>query len=120
MEAAMTDDDLDAFFAAAKADSARPSPALMARILQDAAAEQPRAAPPTTTRPRFTFAALVAALGGGGALAGLATATVAGLWIGLAPPIAVEDFAATLWVSGEGDSVDLIPDLEGMISDAEG
>jgi hypothetical protein len=119
MEAAMTDDDLDAFFAAAKTDGARPSPALMARILQDAAAEQPRAAP-TAPRPRFTLAALVAALGGGGALAGLATATVAGLWIGLAPPIAVEDFAATLWVSGEGDSVDLIPDLEGMISDAEG
>ena len=45
---------------------------------------------------------------------------VVGLWIGLAPPQAVDDFAATLWASAEGDSVDLIPDLEGMIDDADG
>ena len=117
----MMDDDLDDLFAAARAQDAPPSPALLARILADAASEQPRApAPARLARPRFRLAALIAALGGGGALAGLATATVAGLWIGLAPPAAVDDFAATLWASGEGDSVELIPDLEGMIDDADG
>ena len=117
----MMDDDLDDLFAAARKQATQPSPALLARILADAAAEQPRApAPAGLARPRVRLAALSAALGGGGALAGLATATVAGLWIGLAPPAAVDDFAATLWASGEGDSVELIPDLEGMIDDADG
>jgi hypothetical protein len=119
MEAAMRNDDLDDLFAAARGRDAQPSPALMARILADAAAEQPRA-PVRAARPRFSLSALIAAIGGAGALAGLATAAAAGLWIGLAPPTAVDDFAATLWASGEGDSVDLFPDLEGMTSDADG
>ena len=114
----LTDNDLDDLFAAARADVARPSAALMARVLADAAAEQPRK--PVPVRPRFRLAALIAALGGSGGIAGLASATVAGLWIGLAPPAAVDDFAATIWTSGQGDSVDLIPDLEGMINDADG
>jgi hypothetical protein len=119
MEVAMMDDDLDELFAQARVRDAQPSAALMARILADAAATQPRA-PVRPVRPRFRLSALIAALGGAGALAGLATATVAGVWIGLAPPAAIDDFAATLWSVGEGDSLDLIPDLEGMISDAEG
>ena len=71
-------------------------------------------------RPGLRLSALIAALGGVGALTALATAAVAGLWIGLAPPAAVDDFAATLWTSAEADSLDLIPDLEGMMSDADG
>ena len=115
----MTDDDLDDLFAQARSKVAQPSAALMARILADAAAMQPRP-PVLRVRARFGLAALVAALGGAGAMAGLATAAVAGLWIGLAPPAAVDDLAATLWASADGDSVDLFPDLEGMFSDADG
>lgn len=114
----MTDDDLDDLFAGARK-GPQPSPALMARILADAVAEQPRpAARPAPVR--FTFRALIAALGGMGAMAGLATAAVAGVWIGLAPPTAVGDLAAALWTVGDGDQVDLFPDLEGLIDDAEG
>ncbi|MGQ0565527.1 MAG: dihydroorotate dehydrogenase [Gemmobacter sp.] len=112
----MTDDDLDDLFAAARADAARPSDGLMARVLADADALQPQRRAPA--RPRFRLSALIAALGGMGAMAGLATATVAGLWIGLAPPAAVDDLAAAFWVAG--DSLDLIPDLEGMMGDADG
>lgn len=113
----MTDDDLDDLFAAARATGPQPAPALMARILADAAAAQPRV---RAARPRFRLGALISALGGVSALAGMATAAVAGLWIGLAPPGAVDDLAARLWVSGAGDSVELIPDLEGMMRDADG
>ena len=113
----MTDNDLDDLFSAARADVARPSPALMARILADAGTMQQRRSVPALRR--FRLAALIAALGGSGGIAGLATATVAGLWIGLAPPAAVDDFAGMIWKSGQGDSVDLIPDLEGMINDAD-
>lgn len=119
----MTDDDLDGLFAEARADSPAPSPALMARILADAAAVQPRpaAAPPRRAVPRFGLGAVLAALGGFGSLAGLASAAVAGLWIGLAPPAAVDDLAASLWpVDDVGDSIELFPDLEGMIDDADG
>lgn len=116
----MTDDDLDHLFLAARATGAPPSAALMARILADAAAVQPRAPAVTPRRPGLRLSALIAALGGVGALTALATAAVAGLWIGLAPPAAVDDFAATLWTSAEADSLELIPDLEGMMSDADG
>lgn len=113
----MAADDLDDLFAQARAARVQPSSGLMARVLADAAATQPQpaAAPP---RPRFSLAALVAALGGPGGMAGLATAAVAGLWIGLAPPAAVDDMAALL-LGGAEDLV-LIPDLEGMVSDADG
>ncbi len=114
----MADHDLDDLFAAARAEVAQPSPVLMARILADAAAVQPRRSVPV--RARFRLGGWIAALGGTGALAGLATATFAGLWIGLAPPAAVDDFAATLWAPAAGDSLDLFPDLEGMIDDADG
>ena len=122
----MMDDDLDDLFLAARATRLQPSAALMSRILADAAAEQPRApteqprAPAAAARPRLRLSALIAALGGAGGFAALATAAVAGLWIGLAPPAAVDDFAATLLVSAEADSLDLIPDLEGIIDDADG
>lgn len=119
----MMDDDLDDLFAVARGTVPQPSAALMARILADAVAEQPRPA----TRPvprlvpvRFSLRALIAALGGMGAMAGLATAAVAGVWIGLTPPTVVDDLAATLWTVDEGDQVDLFPDLEGLIDDAEG
>jgi hypothetical protein len=129
MEATMTtDDDLDDLFAATRAaPPLQPSPALMTRILADADALQPRAAVarrPPQARPapaaRFSFRALVAVLGGAGSMAGLATAAVAGVWIGLAPPAAVDDLAATLWSVEDAETVDLFADLEGLIDDADG
>lgn len=81
---------LEAAFAALRADAPRPSAALMARVLADAEAAAPRHAPPAARR-----AALIwRALGGLPAAAGLAAATLAGVWIGADPP---GPFAAGLW-----------------------
>lgn len=88
------DDDLDLerFFRAARASAPEPSEAFLTRLAAQGAAEQarivPRALPLRAQKRRGIMAALAAALGGwaalGGMAGGLATATVAGLWIGLA------------------------------------
>lgn len=83
---------LETFFAAARAETAQPSDALMARILADAEAEigLPRVGAPAAARPEAAragfWATLGAAIGGWPALAGMATATVAGIWLGVAAP----------------------------------
>lgn len=79
---------LEQFFEAARSDSASPSDGLMARVLADAEAVQDELQPGADT-PALqpgVWAGLVAALGGWPAMAGLATATVAGLWFGAASP----------------------------------
>lgn len=81
----MSDDECEAealerFFEAARAHPPEASPALMAAVLRAADAAQP--APrrlPLMVRLRDTF-------GGWPALAGLATAVAAGIWIGTALP----------------------------------
>lgn len=80
---------LDAFFTAARAAEPPVPAALLARVLDDAAAVQPRPAPvPARVQPRPGWAALLlSALGGRGAVAGLAAAGLAGVWIGFAQPV---------------------------------
>lgn len=81
------DDGLEAFFAAARADAPTPSDDLVARILADADAVHPA---PVALAPRRSASPawrdVLRGIGGWPALAGLATATVAGLWIGVQPP----------------------------------
>ncbi|MCZ7676116.1 MAG: hypothetical protein M5U35_09930 [Roseovarius sp.] len=80
-------DPLKAHFEALKARVAEPDAALLARILADAEHEQAVRAAPAARRPRSGWlAAPVRALGGWPAMAGLATAALAGVWIGAAPP----------------------------------
>jgi len=80
----LDDSALNTLFDAAPA--AQPTAALTARILRDAAAHQP----PTDRRgaapQRGLFASLAEAIGGWPTLGGLATATLAGLYIGFAQP----------------------------------
>jgi hypothetical protein len=76
--------DLAPWFEAARADGPEPSDALMARVLADAEALQPRPADPP--RGGGAWAEVWRLLGGWPAAAGLAAAGVAGLWIGAAPP----------------------------------
>jgi hypothetical protein len=95
-----SDDDLTLAFAAARCDAARPAPeALLARIEADAAAFLPRPRPEPSVWRRFADA-----LGGWPALGGLATAGVAGFWLGYAPPEAAADLGAALsggeWFGG--------------------
>ncbi|HMO09534.1 MAG TPA: periplasmic heavy metal sensor [Paracoccaceae bacterium] len=116
-----TDDALlGAFFDVARADRAAPGDALMSRVMADAAAEAGRrghlaaARQAPAARPGWR-AALLAALGGHGAVAGLAAAAVAGLWVGLAPPSALTMLAPDLWGEAE-DAADLIPDIDAVLA----
>ncbi|MEQ6248542.1 hypothetical protein ABMC89_06600 [Sulfitobacter sp. HNIBRBA3233] len=69
--------DLEDLLAAARAAPPRLSDAAAARVLDSALAHQPRAA---------LWPRLLRAIGGPVGLGGLVAATVAGAWIGIAPP----------------------------------
>lgn len=91
---AMTDrheDDLglESFFAAARAAAPEPGSALLARIAAQGEAVQAERlsaalAPPRPRRSMGIWATLAAAVGGWSAFGGMATAALAGLWIGFA------------------------------------
>lgn len=80
-----------------------PSDDLMARILADAEAAQVRA---VAVPPRVGWRNWLAALGGWPALGGMAVAGVTGLWLGVAPPAAVDELVAEML--GETVSVDFL------------
>ncbi|MDA7427968.1 hypothetical protein PGB28_05825 [Primorskyibacter aestuariivivens] len=78
---------------------------LMARILADAEAVQDGFAPPPAQAPRPKrpgyFRQISTALGGWPAFAGLATASVCGLWLGVNPPEGLSDMASLYVTGGE-------------------
>lgn len=108
---------LEAAFGAARAAARGPVPdALMARVLADAGTARSPTVPASAPAPRWRgLRALVTAFGGWPALGGLATATVAGFWLGFAPPAPVEEMLAPglaragLAVSEDGDLSDWLP-----------
>lgn len=88
-------------------DGSNVSDDFMARVMADAAAEMPRrGAIPDRARPGV-IGAMIGAIGGWTAVSGLAAATVAGVYIGVASPDALN----AVW-SGDGLSVSLYPDFE--------
>ena len=116
------DFDLDALLAEAAAERVTPSPALAARILQDAVLVQPK--PNSWPQPLVRkenlqvapggvfgwFTAFAAVLGGGGTLAGLSLAAMTGLYLGIAQP----NLMPSLSLIGSTDStvseqIDLLP-----------
>lgn len=110
----MTDDDkgreaaLEAFFDAARDCAPVASADLLARVLDGAEAEQTRIAArrAVTPPPRAgLWARIRQGLGGYPAVAGLAAAGLAGVWIGLALPEVLLDGAGVDYV------VDVAPDL---------
>lgn len=106
------DEALEDFFKAGRADAPDLGPDLMARILADAAAQQPAPVPAAgtlqgTPRGRGGFGWFADLIGGWPAMGGLAAATVAGVWIGAAPPAALEDMATG--VLGSTVAVELFP-----------
>ncbi len=110
---------LDALLEAARHHRAQPSPALMARVLQDAQTVQRGFAAPAMApvrggaRPRgeMRLMALIRDLGGWPALTGLAMAGVVGLWIGVSPPQSLVT-TAQVWLGVGADEVliDVVPD----------
>ncbi len=90
------DDNLQAFFDAAREQPAPTSEALLARVLKDALSVQDATETVRSEVPKVgLLAGLWAALGGWPAMTGLATATVAGLWIGVSPSLGLSDAVTT-------------------------
>lgn len=102
------DDFLDALFAQARDEEVQPDDALLARVLADADEVQAGFASVQTAHPvtGSFWARLLDGLGGWPAVSGLAAATVAGIWIGVAPPASVADVTATFF--GEELTVPLV------------
>ena len=86
------DNGLDAFFEAARRHRPAPDDAFTARLVEQALAVQAQASN-LPVRGQRTRRRWFSAFGGWPALTGLATATVAGLWIGAAQPGVVGDMA---------------------------
>jgi hypothetical protein len=112
----MQETDLESLFATARAERPSPSAGLTARIMADAEAVQSAFRPaPVPARPR-RWSGWIAAIGGNGVLAGLATATLAGLWLGFAQPAPVSALTQTVSDAFAADaglgSVELIPSLD--------
>lgn len=113
----MTDHDLDQLFAAVRADAAHPPASLTARVLADAEAQmQPQAAPVLRKAPRRSvWAGLSRMFGGGGALAGMATAALAGFYIGFADPAQAGLMASVL---GQTAELDMMPGIDALLDEA--
>jgi hypothetical protein len=107
------DDMLDDLFAQARGTSPVPSDALMARVIADADAIQPRAVAAPVARPGLMMR-MLDAIGGWPAVSGLAMATVAGIWVGVAPPASVQDVTAAMM----GDEVSINLFTTDLILDA--
>lgn len=108
---------LDDLFAAARAVPPAPSDTLMARVLADALAEQPRMAmqaPGPRPRGPGLWARLVWALGGTGALAGMGTAAVTGLFLGLVQPAGLAGLNEAM-LGTPLETVELIPGIDGLL-----
>lgn len=117
---------------------AEPSGALLARVLSDALAVQDARSPAAAGRaarlsvpprpasrvsmPGF-WQSILAGLGGWAAVGGLATATIAGLWVGFSPPAALAGIAdgvlgtAFATISTEVDQVDLLPSFDSYLTE---
>lgn len=125
------DAELEAFFRSARDMAEAPSTSLMSRVLADAYAEQDAISaasatmPPPVAPPRGFLAGFFEAIGGWPAMAGLVTATAAGLWIGYNPPDAIGTLSQSLVGGGYDLSADdsltmdsSLPDFEFLLTDS--
>lgn len=105
------DTNLNAYFAAARKTAMLPSDNLMARILADADAAMPVLVPVSKMTPHNNstgfFATLWAAIGGWPAAAGMATATLVGIWIGFSQPAGL-DILSMKFLAADSALVDLV------------
>ncbi len=117
MKPDMSDADLDALLSDLRSHPPEADARLLARIVDDAQAVQSsrtsvRAVVPTREPALRRW---ISALGGSVALAGLGTAAMAGLWIGIAQPASLIDvtdqLSAALGREAALDYVELFPDF---------
>ena len=117
------DEELDAMFAAARAQAPKPDADFLARVLGDAESVQDgfavkAAAVRAKPAPFSGLRSVFAALGGWPAVAGLGAAAVTGLWIGVAPPEGLSMRAQMVW--GEDVMLAFEPDLGTELFPGEG
>lgn len=113
-------DDLDALFASARGSDVQPSQALMARVMADAQAMQPKPVPVVRTaavRKTGFWAGLAALFGGGGVLAGLGTVAMAGFYIGFVQPDTVLALADGWTTASSVETVDLMPGVDALLTE---
>lgn len=101
--------------------------ALMARILADAVRTQPRSAAfaQPDTRPRHAPASAPLRLwqtisdlfGGGGVVAGLATAACAGIYLGAVPPEALSSATFAFLGTNAVDQLDFMPSIDVLLAE---
>lgn len=117
---------LEDLFAAMREERVPPSDALMARVLADAMAHQPRPDLQPALKPGQGSAAVAAAgqglwrrlaglFGGAGALAGMGTAAVAGLFIGFVQPVGLGVLEEAV-LGTPLETVELIPSVETLFA----
>ncbi len=114
----MHDADLEHLFATARAGRPSPSVGLTSRIVADADAVQSGFKPVPMPVGRRLWSGWIAAMGGHGVLAGLATAALAGLWLGFAQPAPVPTLTLTVRDAFAADAgpwtIELIPSLDAL------
>jgi len=109
------DRDLAGLFDAARRAAPEPSPDLLARVLADAQAVQAEQAAPTPARSpsRVTrWRQFVDTLGGWPAMAGLVSAGVAGLWLGINPPEVLSALPLAGFGTSDGALIGMMPGVE--------
>lgn len=120
-EAVMTGmDDLDDLFAAARKAAPVPPADLVARVLEDARQAQPRPVAPLRAAPvrgGGLWGALAGLFGGGGVLAGMGTAAVAGLFMGFAMPDQVLALTDVLASSADAAAIEMVPGIDALIAE---
>jgi hypothetical protein len=116
-ETEMDERDLEDLLNEARTAPRPPAPqALTDRVLAEALGLQAarravlRQRPGPPSRAPGVWQALLAAIGGRPALAGLSTAALAGFWFGLAAPAPVAALTETVWPSQGLELVELLPD----------
>ena len=102
--------DLDNVFAEARAARPLPGDDLLRRIISDADDVATSRETKSSAGSRSRWRDWMMLLGGWPAVGGLVASTLAGLWIGVAPPAALSDLAASVW--GEQVSVNLGIDVD--------
>lgn len=108
--------ELDALFDPARAENPTPSDDLMARVLADAVAMQPKTEAIAHPKPQSAWAGFWDMFGGWPALSGVAAAGVAGLWLGVTPPASVEQLTDDMF--GTGTTVSLLSDYDNIFGDS--
>ncbi|MEM7731958.1 MAG: dihydroorotate dehydrogenase [Pseudomonadota bacterium] len=102
-------DPLAANFTALKTQASPPGDDLMARVLADADARQAAFMAPPVARRQPVLVRFMALIGGWPSMAGLATAGLAGVWIGMAQPALLVSGSDALF---PGDAGSVLDDVE--------